>query len=387
MAVMKGPVVASVSAIATAATSSLSCEWTSAAQLVGQIQADKLIVPDVVAQCANVCQVAFNSTSAPGALAGEGIMISYLIQVALVCQFAVLLPITIWLFNIFSWKVAIQRTPLLRKLQKSVYEINAFFSISLLVASIVRWRQVPSVMETVLLSYVVWTQLLILTTMLFGQLCDSVMNKTNLTWQWLVYYMAIGIAQLLTSCVIEVPNRGVYKDLATQCHSQYGFINLSTYLPASEKGTTTLKWYIIGALIGLVIGILTGVFAKIIAKICPAWLMKHGEITFDISVLLLNLISVVGNAVITEDVRGKLIKLSGDQLPDAGWSYGQTTAILLWLPFFWGVVKETITHLRERSPVAQIGSEMQALGNENAPAPAEVPPPYTPQKGDAALPI
>ena len=48
------------------AVSSLSCDWMSAAQLVGQIQAEKLIVPDVVAQCPNACQVAFNSTSPPG---------------------------------------------------------------------------------------------------------------------------------------------------------------------------------------------------------------------------------------------------------------------------------------------------------------------------------
>jgi len=66
MAVMKSTVATPVSAVVTAAASSLSCEWTSAAQLVGQIQADKLIIPDVVSQCADVCQVAFNSTTAPG---------------------------------------------------------------------------------------------------------------------------------------------------------------------------------------------------------------------------------------------------------------------------------------------------------------------------------
>jgi hypothetical protein len=68
MAVMKGPVAAPVSGStsAPAAVSSLSCDWASSASLVAQIQAEKLIVPDVVAQCANVCQVAFNSTSAPG---------------------------------------------------------------------------------------------------------------------------------------------------------------------------------------------------------------------------------------------------------------------------------------------------------------------------------
>jgi hypothetical protein len=49
-----------------APASPLLCDWTSAAQLVGQIQADKLNATDVVSQCANVCQVAFNSSSAPG---------------------------------------------------------------------------------------------------------------------------------------------------------------------------------------------------------------------------------------------------------------------------------------------------------------------------------
>ena len=179
--------------------------------------------------------------------------------------------------------------------------------------------------------------------MLFAQLCDCVMNKTNLTWHWQVYYLAIGIAQLLTSCVIEVPNRGIYKDLAVQCHSQYDFMNLGSYLPTSEKGTATLKWYLIGAAIGFALGILSGAFAKLIARFCPVWLQKNGEITFDITILTFNVFSVVGNAIVVEEIRDKLMSLSGDQLPDDGWSYGQTTAILLWLPFFWGAVKETIS--------------------------------------------
>jgi hypothetical protein len=68
MVAMKGPLAVPFSggASAASAASSFSCDWTSAASLVGQIRAENLIVPDVVAQCANVCQVAFNSTKAPG---------------------------------------------------------------------------------------------------------------------------------------------------------------------------------------------------------------------------------------------------------------------------------------------------------------------------------
>jgi hypothetical protein len=178
--------------------------------------------------------------------------------------------------------------------------------------------------------------------MVFAQLCDQVMNKSHLTWEWQLYYIAIGIAQLVTSCVIEVPNRGIYKDLATQCHAQYDFVNLSSYLPASEKGKTSLKWYAIGLFIGLAVGILTGVFAKVLLRITPMWIRKHGEVTFMIVVLLLNLVSITGNAAVTNVIRGTLIQLSGDQLADNGWSYGQTTAMLLWAPFFWNVFMETL---------------------------------------------
>jgi hypothetical protein len=260
----------------------------------------------------------------------------------------------IWLFDLFSWKVAIRRTPLLRKLQRSVYEINAFFSISLLVASIVRWRQAPSVTETVLISYVVWTQLLILTTMLFGQLCDNVMNKANLAWYWQLYYLMICIAQLATSCVVEVPHPDIYQNLAKQCHHQYGFVNLSSLLPASEKGLMTLKWDIIGALGGFALAIIGGACAKVLLKFTPAWLRKHGEITFLITILLLNIMSAVFNAVMIKSIRDVLRELSGDQLPDNGWSYGQITAILLWAPFFWGIVKETFSQYSLRGSILKL---------------------------------
>jgi hypothetical protein len=147
-------------------------------------------------------------------------MISYYIHVALNCLFAAILPVAILLFSVFSWKAGIRTTTLLRKLRKSVYEINAFFSISLLVASIVRWRQAPPVMETVFISYMVWNQIHNTILMLYALVYDQVMNKATLTWDWNLYYAAIGLAHLIASCVIEVPNRATYKDLATQCKIQ-----------------------------------------------------------------------------------------------------------------------------------------------------------------------
>ena len=66
-----------LSSNSTLATTSplLSCNWASAAQLVGQIQADNLDVTEVVAQCENVCQVAFNSTSAAGVSVSRAVLL------------------------------------------------------------------------------------------------------------------------------------------------------------------------------------------------------------------------------------------------------------------------------------------------------------------------
>ena len=40
---------------------SISCDWPSAADTMGDIQASKLNVTDVVTQCANICNIVFAS--------------------------------------------------------------------------------------------------------------------------------------------------------------------------------------------------------------------------------------------------------------------------------------------------------------------------------------
>lgn len=42
------------------------CGWTSPAQIVGQIEAEKLNATDLVGRCADICQVAFNSSTVAG---------------------------------------------------------------------------------------------------------------------------------------------------------------------------------------------------------------------------------------------------------------------------------------------------------------------------------
>lgn len=276
-------------------------------------------------------------------------MISYYIQVALICVFAGLLPVVIWLFNVFSWKAGIRTTPLLRTLRKSVYEINAFFSISLSVASLVRWSQDPPVMETVFISYMVWNQISNTVFMLYGQLHDQLLNKAPLIWDWNLYYAAIGLAHLVASCVIVLPNRATYKDLATQCRIQQQFPDIAKLIPASELGTSTLKCILIGLSISLGLVILARLFGKALLNFIPVWNRRQGGRTFNTfntfnsGFLLISIVTIIALAQIFAEMRGALKKLSGDQLPENGWGYGEITAILLWVPLLWSLLKETVS--------------------------------------------
>jgi hypothetical protein len=68
MMVLRDIVTALISIIAMASTASarVDCGWTSPAQIVGQIEAEKLNSTDLVGKCADICQVAFNSSIAAG---------------------------------------------------------------------------------------------------------------------------------------------------------------------------------------------------------------------------------------------------------------------------------------------------------------------------------
>ena len=68
MMVLRDIVTTLISVIAMASTASarVDCGWKSPAQIVGQIEAEKLNLTDLVDKCADICQVAFNSSSAAG---------------------------------------------------------------------------------------------------------------------------------------------------------------------------------------------------------------------------------------------------------------------------------------------------------------------------------
>jgi hypothetical protein len=157
--------------------------------------------------------------------------------------------------------------------------------------------------------------------------------------------------------VIVLPNRATYKDLATQCKIQQQFPDIADLIPASEPGTTTLKCILIGLsklkfyflfFIFFVLAILARFFGKALLNFIPAWIKRQGGctlVTFNTGLLLISIASTNVLAQISAEMRGALKKLRGDQLPKNDWGYGEITAILLWVPLLWSLLKETMSKL------------------------------------------
>jgi len=376
--------------LTTFSNSTISCNWPSVTDLVGDVQTYKLNATDIVSQCANVCGLLFESSNPD--LAGEGILISYYIQTTLGCLFGPIFPVLLYIINLLARQVVVRNLPLWRKLQHSVYRINAFFSICLVVGAIVIHHQAPSILEVVFINQLSTGQMMQIVTMVWAQWGDNAINRSEgskLGWAWNLYYFALGAAQLGTSYAVSLPDRTqtVYSDLAKQCQDQYNLIHVSGYIKSSSTGNSALKWLGLGTAVGAGISVLGCVLAVPLAKfyawitnVLPKWLKAHGIAMLFTVILGFYTSIVILNAIIMDDFRNTWKKLAGDLFQDNEWGFGQTTAILLWAPFAWGVIKETIKHWREPPRNSQNEAEMQALDPEAAPSQmAEaVPPPYSP---------
>jgi len=268
-------------------------------------------------------------------------MISYLIQVAVTCLIGILLPTLIWLLNL---RTTGSTTPLLKKYQTLIFETNGFLSITFLVGAIFHYSDSPSVLEACFLSSLVNTQLFITIGMIWSQWADTMMNKSNVGSPYILYHFAIFIAQLATLCTIKLKHKAQYVDMAKECHKQHQLIDLSTSVAQFSDGTTALKWIGIGLGIGFcavfLIHVLLSPWKKLRSKI-PSWVKEYGLILLYFLVMVVYVVAIVMGVIPTEKVRRLVRQTSMIRSEKLG--YGQTTAVLIWFPFFFACLKKTIS--------------------------------------------
>ena len=192
-------------------------------------------------------------------------------------------------------------------------------------------------------------------TMVWAQWCDRTINRSEgskVGWGWNLYYFTVGTAQLGTSYAVSLPDRTqtIYSDLAKQCHAQHDMVHISGYIKSTSTGNTTLKWLGIGMAIGVGISVLGCILAVPLAKfyawvtkVPPKFIKTHGVAILFTILLGFNTSAVILNAIVMDNFLSTWKKLAGDLFQDSEWGFGQTTAILLWAPFAWDVVKEAIS--------------------------------------------
>jgi len=241
-----------------------------------------------------------------------------------------------------SWHYLNERLPLLRKFRDKVWVINAFFSLSFLLAICIRYSKTLPVIEIAYLSSLINLELIITYALYFGKMVDVTANGQKQNPRDFLY-MLIAAAQLIALCTISIPDRSVYQEIAKQCYDQHNFVDISFYLN-SANGKEILKWYSVG--IGAFLGgaIIIAILAKVqvfktVWNMVPAWFKKHGLAIVEMLFLGLYSAAAIGDLILAEYGRQTLIESMGDQERNGDWGYGQTTAILIWFPVLWSALK------------------------------------------------
>lgn len=284
-------------------------------------------------------------------------MISSLIHVTLFSVFGILLPAIIWLLDKRSTAKVAPSTILLREIQTRLLDTSGFLMISIFVAAISTCSQAsaPSIMELTFLCSLVDLQLWYIIGMIFSQSADRSMNQAHAGRNLPHYYYALLFAQFATSSSIKIPHLSVYKDLAKECHKQHQFIDV---ISSVSDGAELPKHVGIGFGITLCFLVALGLCATYITVVpprlarlwetvwirVPSWLKNYAHIIGQFFVIGMYVGLLPLNLHRLEKVRKLAVQTSGAQpTGEERWGYGQTTAILLWLPFFFSAIKETIS--------------------------------------------
>jgi hypothetical protein len=243
-------------------------------------------------------------------------MISYILQAALTCLFGPLLPFLIWAAHLHSYRPIGSLSPLLRKLQTVLYDINVFFSVSLLLAAVIRYRQLPSILEIIFLSALVNMQTVALVTPILVQLYDNDIHNTPIRPLWAFFQICLIFVQFGTSYSISLPQSAfpTYFEMAKTCHNVHHIQDVSYYFSSEATAKNTVKWYAIGFAIG--IGYIFFLFLivafqlrfdtiirRIWVKMTPKWLRKHGMRGIPLLALFVLGYNLIQNVVVLLTVR------------------------------------------------------------------------------------
>ncbi|KAK0099659.1 hypothetical protein ONS96_008155 [Cadophora gregata f. sp. sojae] len=324
---------------------------------------DNLDVVVLAAACRSVCNVVLGSGNPD--MAGPGMMISYYLQIALSVLFGPLLPFLIWISKKRSFQPVLRRVALLEKLLLSVVQTSLFYSSSLFIAAIFRHCQSPSISEYVILGRLLKLQLATMSFLLCGLVLEWRLKEFSIPFEWVLYSVVIILSQGLTCVALEQgfpvmvdEDSMYYFQLSDACDDIdgnggpfYGFKTDIFYFSRGETGMTALLIALPG--IWLVMYLIPTHWKRLPE---PAMRRLHWKkIKLGLSALIFLFLSYLFAGCI-------MLSVSVSQtVQENEWGYGQSTAVLLWAPFFFEAISNTIKHERSLRAIKQVAVHLQDL--------------------------
>ena len=125
-------------------------------------------------------------------------------------------------------------------LRPPLHQSNAFFSISMLIAALVQYSQIPSIFEVLLINGLVNLQINIILTMPFLMFLERKGWRWPLSRMRLLYHATISVAQIAVSYANGLPRSAFpeYYNISLACQSFRGYVNVVVYFAPSQNSSS-----------------------------------------------------------------------------------------------------------------------------------------------------
>ena len=191
--------------------------------------------------------------------------------------------------------------------------------------------------ETIFISKLVGSQSITALAVMTGHSLNEDLNKSSVGAISSIVQLLVASVVGLWSTKLDV-NRNIYSRMATDCHSQHGFVDLSLSFGRNDFAIKITKVLGVGTLIflgGVFIYSITGAFGLLqtlhlrINKRLPESRMSLFRF---VTLFYIDMVCMVEIYNLLS-VRRLALRAAGQNSAD-GWDFGQILPIMLWIPFF-----------------------------------------------------